>query len=335
MKRIGLNEIANQLGISKTTVSLVLNGKGKDHRISEQISKKVKELANDLNYRPNHFARGLRKGTTDTIGLVIADISNPFFARIARFIEDEAAKENYHVIIASSDEKKEKTEKLVQILLDKKVDGLIITPNYQNSEIILELKKREVPFVLIDRYLPKIKSNYVGVNNHESMVASIQHLVTQGFEKIALVSYQPLLSNIKERCVGYKDAMKRFNLKIPSGYFREVGYENTEAEVKEAVDRLLNLTNPPRAIIFATNKLGLFGLEQLNIRNVRIPQDISVISFDDDPAFRLSYPPLTVIEQPLKEIATEAAALLLKQMKTKEICYEHIIKTTNIIIRKS
>ena len=335
MAKIGLEEIARQLGVSKTTASLVSNGRGKEHRISDQIVKKVKDLAEELNYTPNHFARGLRKGTTNTIGLIIGDISNPFFAKIARFIEDEAATEDYHVIIASSDEKKEKTEKLIQILLDKKVDGLIITPNHLNTDVLLMLKKKEVPFVLIDRYIPKIKSSYVGVDNEAGVDLAITHLYNQGYEKIAFVSYQPLMSNIRERLTGYKEALKRNKLKIQSDYIREVSYENTESDVKSVIDKLLSLTNPPRAILFATNKIGLYGMEQLCARNIRIPQDISVISFDDDPAFRLSYPPVTVIEQPLNEIAAEAAKLLIEQMKTKEIRFGKIIKPTKLIIRKS
>lgn len=335
MKKIGLNEIAKQLGISKTTVSMVLNEKAKENRISDKIVEKVKDLAKELNYTPNHFARGLRKGTTNTIGLIIGDISNPFFAKIARYIEDEAAKEQYHVIIASSDEKKEKTEQLIQILLDKKVDGLIITPNYLNTEAILLLKKMEIPFVLIDRYIPRIKTSYVGVDNEAGISSAIAHLCDQGYEKIAIVLYHPFMSNIKERLAGYRDAMKRNNLRLHSHYIKEVSYESTEQDVQNAIDELLGLTNPPRAIIFATNKLGLYGLEYLNNRNVRIPQDISVISFDDDPAFRLCYSPITVIEQPLKEIATDVAKLLLEQMKTKEIKFEKIIKPTKLIIRKS
>ncbi|HAZ02065.1 MAG: hypothetical protein A2W90_09170 [Bacteroidetes bacterium GWF2_42_66] len=335
MKKVGLEEIAKQLGVSKTTVSLVLNNKAKENRISDEIMKKVKKLAEELNYTPNHFARGLRKGTTNTVGLIIGDISNPFFSRIARYIEDEAAKEDYHVIVASSDEKKEKTEQLIHILLDKKVDGLIITPNYQNSEIVLWLKKQEVPFVLVDRYFPKIKTNYVGVDNGAGISSAITHLYEQGYEKIALITYHPLMSNIKERINGFREALKKNNLRLHNQYIQEVSYTSTEDDVKLAIDQLLALTNPPRAILFATNKIGLYGMEHLNARNVRIPQDISVISFDDDPAFRLSYPPVTVIEQPLKEIATDAARLLLEQMKTKKIKYEEIVKPVNLIIRKS
>ncbi len=335
MKRIGLEEIAKQLGVSKTTVSLVLNNKARENRISDEIEQKVKKLAEELNYTPNHFARGLRKGTTNTIGLIIGDISNAFFAKIARYIEDEAAKEDYHVIVASSDEKKEKTEKLIHILLDKKVDGLIITPNYLNSDIILWLKKQEVPFVLVDRYLPKIKTNYVGVDNETGIYNAVTYLCEQGYEKIALITYPPLMSNIRERLNGFKKALKRNNLRVHNNYVQEVSYTSTEDDVKLAIDQLLALTNPPRAIVFVTNIIGLFAFEYLNSRNVRIPQDVSIISFDDDPAFRLSYPPVTVIEQPLKEIAIDAARLLLEQMKSKEIKYERITKPINLIIRKS
>ena len=192
-----------------------------------------------------------------------------------------------------------------------------------------------MPFVLVDRYLPKIKTNYVGVDNENGILSAVNHLCRQGYDKIAFITYKPLMSNIKERVNGFKVAVKTNNLRLHNHYIQEVSYESTEQDVREAIDHLLNLKNSPRAIIFATNKIGMYGLEQLNADNVRIPQDISVVCFDDDPAFRLSYPPITIVEQPLKEIATDAAKLLLEQIKSKEIKFEKIIKPIKLIIRKS
>ncbi len=336
MKKIGIVGIAKKLGVSTTLVSLVLNGKAKENRISDEVAERVIRLAKELNYKPNYFARNLRRGTTYTVGLIVSDISNPFFSRIARCVEDELDKSGYQLIIGSSDESADRTEVLVNYFTDKEVDGLIVAPNSQSSTIFSSLKKQNVPFVFIDRLVPKLKANYVGIDNHASMSLAVEHFIEKGYEKIAMLTYEVGSSNIKERTDGFKSTLKQNGLKVHRSFIQQVSYKNTEQDVYKAIDTLIEIENTPRAIVFATNRLGLFGLKRLITRGVRIPQDISIVSFDDDIAFQVSYPPITVIKQPYEEMAVEAAKLLIKNIASKEqLEVEQIIKKADIIVRGS
>ncbi|KJF45366.1 LacI family DNA-binding transcriptional regulator [Draconibacterium sediminis] len=336
MKRISIGDIAEQLGVSTTLVSFVLNGKAKENRVSDEMAKKVLKLADELNYKPNYFAKNLRKGKTNTIGLIVGDISNPFFAKIARFVEDDVAKAGYQLIVGSSDENAEKTRKIIRLFVQKNIDGLIIAPGSDSSESILWLKKQNIPFVLIDRYFKRIKTNYVGVENSAGAKLAVKYLVDKEYEKIAMIAYENGTSNIKERIEGFKIALRENGLKLHRNFIQFVSYEDPANHIKEVIQFLLNRRNVPRAIIFATNSLGLLGVQELIANGVRIPQDISVVSFDDDFAFRMSYPPITVVEQPLQEIASEAVSILMENMD-KQDSYEirHVEKSVHLISRTS
>ena len=165
MKNTSLSDIARKLGVSTTLVSLVLNGKSKESRINDEVAQKVRETAGKMNYKPNQLARGLRTGKTQTLALIVADISNIFFARLARVVEDEAGKFGYKVMFGSSDESPEKLSEMLNVFQERKVDGFIISPTEGSMRYISEFKKKNIPFVLIDRYFPKIKSKSFWVDS--------------------------------------------------------------------------------------------------------------------------------------------------------------------------
>uniref|UniRef100_UPI0032174BE1 LacI family DNA-binding transcriptional regulator n=1 Tax=uncultured Draconibacterium sp. TaxID=1573823 RepID=UPI0032174BE1 len=336
MKRVSIKDIAKQLGVSTTLVSFVLNGKAKENRVSEEMAAKVLKLAEELNYKPNYFAKNLRKGKTNVIGLIVGDISNPFFAKIARFVEDEVAKEGYQLIVGSSDENAEKTNKIIRLFVQKNIDGLIIAPGPNSSESIVWLKKQNIPFVLIDRYFKRIKTNYVGVENSTGVRLAVKYFVEKEYDKIALIAYENGTSNIKERIEGFKITLRENGLKLYRNFIQFVSYDDPASQMKDVIQFLLNNENVPRAIIFATNSLGLLGVQELIANRVRIPQDISVVSFDDDSAFRMSYPPITVVEQPLQEMASEAVSILMESMEQQDnYVIQHVVKPVHLIARKS
>ncbi|HRE98137.1 MAG TPA: LacI family DNA-binding transcriptional regulator, partial [Flavobacteriales bacterium] len=185
MKKITLEDIAKSLGVSKTLVSLILNNKAKEHGISPDTVDRVLKKVKEMNYMPNQAARGLRTGKTNLIGLIVADISNPFYARISRAIEDLAWKKDYHLMVCSSDEDPEKEAQLVRILREKmQVEGLIISPTTDNVEVFRDLKKIEFPFVLIDRNYPKFSCNSVVVDNIRSSQSAVKHLIDSGAKRV-------------------------------------------------------------------------------------------------------------------------------------------------------
>jgi LacI family transcriptional regulator len=166
--RASLKDIAIKVGVSTALVSYVINGKEKGLKINQDLVKKIKETAMELNYQPNEIARSLRKGSTKTIGLVVADISNPFFAHLSRAIENEAINFGYTVIIGSSDEVVTKSEMLLNTLISRQVDGFIIAPAEGTEHQIKDINEKNIPMVLIDRYFPEINTNFVITDNYLS-----------------------------------------------------------------------------------------------------------------------------------------------------------------------
>src|SRR5688572_19413439 len=177
-KKVSIKDIAAQVGVSAALVSYVLNNK-KEGRIRRSVAERIREVAKELNYRTNQIARSLKTNKTFTIGLIVADISNPFSSALARIIEDEADRKNYTVIFGSSDENPYRSNKLVETFLNRQVDGLIMAPGETSASLVDLLQQQQVPFVLVDRYFPELDTNYVAIDNCQASSSATQHLVDQ------------------------------------------------------------------------------------------------------------------------------------------------------------
>jgi len=338
MKKTSLNDIAQQLGVSKTLVSLVLNGKGREHRISEEICKKVIALAEELNYKPNQIAKGLRTGKTNTIGLIIADIANPFFGKLGREIEKEAADHGYRVRFCSSDENAENSANQIEMLQQGQVDGFIIAPPAGSENQILSLKRSKTPFVLIDRHFPDIETNYIVIDNIQASYDAINYLVKKGYRKIACVTLNVHLNNMNQRVLGYKQALIDNNIQVDEELIKMMPFSHEKDDLVDAVKQLEpGNKNKVEAVFFATSKLGIMGIETIHSMGLNIPDDIAVISFDDPDAYKISQPPVSAIAQPLNEIGKESVKLLLELMNTRKgtTDVKKIVLKANFIPRKS
>lgn len=210
-KKVCLKDIAVKVGVSTALVSYVLNNK-KEGRISKEVAEKIRQAARAMNYRPNQIAKSLKTNRTYTIGLIVADISNPYFSGLARIIEDEADKRNYTVIIGSSDENPGKFEKLIETFTGRKVDGLLIAATAGTEDQLRQLQEQKVPFVLVDRYFPGISSNYVGLDNYNASYKAVQHLAEKGRKRIGLITYDTQLFHINERKRGFLEACNFFSV---------------------------------------------------------------------------------------------------------------------------
>jgi LacI family transcriptional regulator len=206
-KRIGIGDIAKQLNVSITTVSFIINGKAEEKRISQKLTKRVMNLVNELNYVPNQLAKSLRTGKTHIIGLIVEDISNPFFACVARLIEEKANKKGYKIIYCSSDNDAVKTSELIKVFRERQVDGYIITPSIGIEEDINSLIENHLPTILFDRRLPDMSTNYVGTDNEGGTYKAIKHLITQGYKNIAFVTINSEQPQMVERLNGYLKAI--------------------------------------------------------------------------------------------------------------------------------
>lgn len=300
-KNVSLKDIAAEVGVSTALVSYVLNGK-MEGRISKEISARIKAVAKELNYRPNQIAKSLKTNRTHTLGLLLADIANPFSSQIARIIENEANKLGYTVIIGSSDEQLEKSKSLIKLFLNRQVDGLILSLPENAEEIVTDLKQREIPFVLLDRYFPDIPSNTVAVDNYAAAKAGVKHLLENSIERIGIVNYDTTLVHLNERLRGAVDLCQGKEIVglVRLGHIQE--------DVEAAIDRFLE--NKAEAIFFMSNLLTISGLKYLNRKKILIPDQLAVIAFDKTEAFDLFYTSITYINQPLSALGSEAVRLV-------------------------
>jgi len=329
-KNVSLKDIAEHVGVSTALVSYVLNNKLKD-RINKDVAAKIKKAAEDLNYRPNQIARSLKAQKTFTIGLIVADIANPFSSQIARIIEDEAKTYGYSVIFGSSDESAEKTNDLIKLLLDRQVDGLIIALPEHTEAQVHYLQKINVPFVLIDRYYPTIQTNSVSINNFNAAQKAIQHLIDNGHKRIGVVAYKTSLFHLNERISGAVDLLAE------NALIGEVGINSINQDVIASIDRFLSDPDPVDAIFFTSNLLTISGLKHINSLGIRIPDQIAVVGFDETDAFDLFYAPVSYVKQPLLDLGNESLKLLINTIENKdnievvELEAELVIRSSSII----
>lgn len=332
-KRVSLKDIASRVGVSVALVSYVLNGKEKEMRVSAEVVARVRQAAEDMNYEPDQIARSLRMGSTKTIGLVVADISNPFFGHLARIVEDEAFRLGYSVIFGSSDEDEAKSAMVLKTLQNRQADGYIIVPSEGTLRQISSLIRRKRPVVLFDRYFPELSCSHIVLNNYQATFDSTAYLIGKGYRKIALVAYRTTLIHMKERIRGFSEAMKQSGLDGDSSII-EVDFGHAQTETENALNHYMQGNPRPEAMIFANNGLSLGGLYYMQKYCIKIPRDMAFVGFDGGEAFDLYPTPLSYVEQPLEEMGREAVKVLMELMAgTSRIT--HIMLNSNIIIRES
>lgn len=332
-KRISLKDIANRVGVSIALVSYVMNGQEKEKRVGVEVVKKIKKAAEELNYQPNQIARSLRMGSTKSIGLIVADIANPFFGQLARIIEDEASNFGYTVIFGSSDENKYKSESLINALINRQVDGFIIVPTEGTVGQIRNLLRKKIPLVLIDRFFPEINASHVVLDNFQATFDATSHLVERGYTNIAMIAYKTSLIHMKERVRGYTEAMDSFNLS-DNKCVNEIRFEQTQKDIEKVFSNLLIQNKKSDAILFATNALSISGLICAQKSNILIPDDVAFIGFDGGECFDLFRSPLTFVKQPLEEMGKEAFRVLFDLIHGSSKT-SHIMLKPDLIIRKS
>ncbi len=313
-KKVSLKDIAVKVGVSTALVSYVLNGKEKEKRVGAELVKKIKKVANDLNYTPNQIARSLRKGNTKTLGLIVADIANPFFGTMARVVEDEANRFGYTLVIGSSDEDSHKLGKLIDTLCNRQVDGFIIVPPEGSEGHIEGLLRRDVPLVLADRYFVGLESNYVVLDNYKATYEATSLLLNKGYKRIGIVAQDSELIHMSERVRGYSEAMKGNGLEKEL-CIKKLKFSELKLKMPEIVQDLTSGDSPLEALIFATNSLSLGGLYSIKETELNVPNDLAIIGFDGNEAFDFFYAPLTYISQPIAKMAKESVRILINQIE--------------------
>ena len=317
MKRVSIKTIAEVAGVSKSAVSFVLNGHGDKMNISPTTQEKIKSVAAELKYKPNQLARSLILGKSNTIGLVVPDISNPFFAKIGLFIEQYANKNGYLVMFASTKEEEEKENKIVDTFIARQVDGLIIAPTTKSDYIEQKLATNRFPTIYIDRINDSLNSSFVDINNEASAEVLAEMLIKKGHEKIGLVSLTSYLPNIRKRIDGYKKALQRYNINMDEELIVDVDFNNKKLGVQQALYKFLHSKTPVTSIIFLNNMLAAEGIWNLNVHFKEFRNRIEFACFDNLDLFDYSSPTVSSIVQPSREIAEKAVEMIIQLIHKK------------------
>ena len=317
MKKVSISDIARKAGVSVSTVSFVMNDKAVKMRISREVIEKVENVAREMGYRPNQLARGLRTGKTRTNGLIVENISNAFFATLAKAIEDEAKKYDYKVVYCSTDNDEEKARELINMLSQRQVDGYIITPTPELAQEIRKLQGENKPVVLIDRYFPEHEEiPAVLVDNYEGVAKGTEYLIGKGYSKIALVTIENEMAHMKDRLQAYYDVLRRHDIAVDETLVNIVPYHAGREKSLEQIRNLLKGAGTSiDAVFFLTNYLGVLGIEAIKNMQIRIPEQLAVLCFDDNDIFRLYTPTISVIRQPIEAIGQQAMCTLIERLK--------------------
>ncbi len=318
-KKISIADVAKSLGISKTVVSLVINGKGDSHRISRETQEKVKNRVTEMNYHPNVLARGFRTGKSNTIGLIVTEISNTFYSQIASYIEELAWQKNYSVVISSTNEIVEKESRQIKLLCDRKIDGIIISSSQKNAKDIKNLMDEKIPHVLIDRNFNNASIPSVSVDNFGGARMAAKHLITQGLRDIAMVSLDNVdISTTRDRVNGFMSALKDHGIDIPNSRIIKGNTLSIKENIRNTLQEYYQQNNLPEAIFAMDNNLTFICLEYLQKLSVEIPGETALIGFDDLQYFRYTRPSISAIEQPVEKIAEAAFQMLWEQISDKK-----------------
>lgn len=331
---VTIHDIARELKISASTVSRALND---NPRISQITKEKIKAIALKLGYQPNTIASNLRNRKTNTIGIVVPLINRHFFSTFISGVEEVAFSAGYNVTISQSNDLLEKEKKIVHSLFTNRVDGLIISLSMQTNEFEhFELfTSKNIPLVFFDRVAPEFETNKIVVDDFAVGYTATQHLIDQGYRRIAHLAGPTVLNTYHDRMEGYMEALRKNNFPV----IEELIIYNrlTRVDGQDAIKHLLNLTNPPDAIFCGNDTSALSMIVYLKKTGVRIPEDFGIIGFSNEPFSEVVTPSISTLKQPAFEMGIKAAELLIREIEDKGQVqhYQTITMPTELIIRES
>jgi len=331
-KRITIIDIAKDTGFSKSTVSKVLRN---ESFVKESTKEKIEKSIKKLKYHPDEIARSLVKKTgTNFIGLIISDITNYFYTELVRHVEEAAKKRNCNIILCNTNYEEEEEKEYINILINKRAMGIILATSTVEDKNIKFLINEEFPFIVFGNKWKKINADVITIDNFKSAKIAVNYLIAKGHYKIAHFAGPQNSSSGQERLKGYLKGLEDSYIEVNKKYIFET--EGTSKGGYEATKKLLELLNKPTAI-FAYNDFVAIGImELLKERSLEVPNDYSIIGFDDIKLSSLKMIDLTTIKQPITEEASEIIRVLFKRIETGPTGKtDKIIFDTEIIERSS
>lgn len=328
-----LKNIADKTGFSVSTVSRVLHDNSKKYKISEETQEIIKKAAKETGYRVNALARGLRLQKTFEIGVIVPDLSNPFFSTLIKSIASELRKRGYNFIVYDSDEDITSERSAIKSLLEKQVDGLVIASVGQEFSHIQKIQESHIPVVMVDRCFDALNADSVSVDNVKGALLAVNHLIKEGHTRIAFIQGLPGTYANETRLQGYKTALEKSGIEIDESLIVGDDFRSLNGYLETKL--LLKLPNPPTAIFTAGDLIALGALEACRENKVTIPGDISLITFDDPVFASYLSPALSAIEQPISKMAEMAVAMLYRRMRNPNDERRKVLLEPKLNIRSS
>lgn len=330
--QVTIIDLANELGISKSTVSRALRGHSDIHEGTRQM---VLDLAKQLEYEPNPLAHGLLKNRTNTIGIIVPEFRHYFFPAFIIGAQSVLSKAGYNVMICQSDECYETEVANVKALMSSRVDGFLVSVTSQtnNFDHFKTVMRKEIPMVFFNRICPELETPQVVVDDYHGAFMAVEHLIEQGYKRIAHLAGPSSLQLSKNRKQGYLDAIQKHNLTIDNELIIE--FDLTEEKARIYANHLLSLPNPPDAIFAINDPTAIEVMILAKSKGIKIPEELGVVGFSNDPVSTIIEPQLTTISQPIGEMGKLSASILIKALEEKIIRNERHQLLTELIVRGS
>jgi LacI family transcriptional regulator len=323
-----IKDVAAEAGVSVATVSRVLNG---HPSVSTDARTRVLAAVETLGYRPNAVARSLRTDQTHTLGLVISDVLNPYFTELARSVEEEARALGYSVIIGNADERPDLQDHHVRNLLDRRIDGLLVSPTDGGSPLMLDAARAGTPMVFVDRWIPGVEVPVVRADGRAAVRDLVAHLHGLGHRRLAIIAGPAATTTGRERVEAFREALQDYGLDLPEAY---VGQGDFQVESgRRVTEGFLDLAEPPEVVFAADNLMALGALDAVRARGLRVPDDLALAAFDDIRWFVHTDPPVTAIAQPTGDLGRAAVRALVDRIEGR--MPESVTLPARLVVRRS
>lgn len=304
-----IRDVAKRAGVAPITVSRVINRSG---NVSSATLARVEKAIEELGYVPNHLARSLRLKRSQTLALVVTDITNPFWTTVVRGVEDAAQDAGFSVILCNTDESESKQEQYLDVMLQKQVDGILLVPATSNGRVVDWIQKQRTPIVILDRAIEDVPVDIVRCNSQGGAYQLVQHLFSLGHRRIGVLTGSRRVSTASDRVAGYVQAMEEAGIEVHEGWVRYGTF--SQASGSEMTRQILGVDPRPTALLAGNNFIAIGALRALKDAGLEVPGDMSVVSFDDLTSDLVIDPFLTVADQPAYEMGQQATGLLLARL---------------------
>ncbi|MGX1546125.1 LacI family DNA-binding transcriptional regulator [Streptomyces adustus] len=325
---VSIKDVAAAAGVSAATVSRVLN----DHpSVSTATRTRVLSAVEDLGYRPNAVARSLRTDQTRTLGLVISDVLNPYFTELARSVEGAARALGYSVIIGNADEQPELQDHHMRTLLDRRVDGLLISPTDGCSSLMRDAAQAGTPLVFVDRWIEGMDVPVVRSDGRAAVHDLVAHLHALGHRRLAIIAGPAATTTGRERIEAFREALAAYGLSLPDVYIGQGDFQ--AASGRRVTEGFLGLPEPPEVVFATDNLMALGALDAVRAHGLSVPDDIALVAFDDIPWFVHTDPPITAIAQPTGELGRAAVRALVDRIEGRTP--QSVTLPARLVVRRS